>query len=498
MSTKTARSTKIVRETNGRKIYQHCKDVWDGKYGDDSGVIAEVWFWNDESRDFTDRDIEIEIRDETTRTDYLYSLNHYKYRREAGYILNGCQDDNNSEIVENFVDRPNQPEYRSDDPRDWNIDRFASRKLRSATIKLAHENPKLRPHLLPLLKQSGEFTEQAWKEHKKKYPGADAKDHTITKSDREKAIEIDKKMYEDAKKNLKELPQKEEDAYFAWRDAEVAYEEASESKKSELKAKMDKAKQDYDQLEDDLKQAKIDVAHYEKNKKASLLPLLKQSGEFTKDQWKEHKKKFPGAQAHMHTITDNPKSKSKSEDETETGPSVSQDMKDKVLKEWGIQHMVLMKHHINDLKTLKDVEDTLVEFRHRTHREEDKAVVGALKDIKEVLEKAEGEKSEKSEKKASLSKRASNWAKLFPRNSYLNKFFNEKRIPYKVFEKKDKHGVVHMIENGVVVEMIAQTSGGERQLIEDTIRKIDFHNRDLNHYFDHLAGAIADRYGSPF
>ncbi len=97
-----------------------------------------------------------------------------------------------------------------------------------------------------------------------------------------------------------------------------------------------------------------------------------------------------------------------------------------------------------------------------------------------------------------LSKTASNWSKLFPRNSYLNKFFKEKRIPYKVFEKKDKHGVVHMIENGVVVEMIAQTSGRERQQIEDTIRKIDFHNGDLNHFFDHLAGAIADRYGSPF
>ena len=245
-----------------------------------------------------------------------------------------------------------------------------------------------------------------------------------------------------------------------------------------------------------LRLATIKLAHENPELRPHLLPLLKQSGEFTKDQWKEHKRKYPGADAKDHTITNGDSGESKKE--TEAGPSVSQDMKDKVLKEWGIQYMSLMKHHINDLKTLKDVEDTLVKFRHKTHREEDKAVVGALKDIKEALEKAEGEKSEKSEKKASLSKRASNWAKLFPRNSYLNKFFNEKRIPFKVFEKKDKHGVVHMIENGVVVEMIAQTSGRERQQIEDTIRKIDFHNGDLNHFFDHLAGAIADRYDSPF
>lgn len=152
----------------------------------------------------------------------------------------------------------------------------------------------------------------------------------------------------------------------------------------------------------DLRTKLIRLAYENPELREHFLPLLKQSGEFTKDQWKKHKEKFPGAQAHMHTITDNPKSKSKSEDETEAGPSVSQDMKDKVLKEWGIQHMSLMKPYINDLKTLKDVEDTLVKFRHRTHREEDKAVVGALKDIKEALEKAE---SEKSEKKASLRQR---------------------------------------------------------------------------------------------
>lgn len=80
---------------------------------------------------------------------------------------------------------------------------------------------------------------------------------------------------------------------------------------------------------------------------------------------------------------------------------------------------------------------------------------------------------------------------LFPANSYLNRFFAEKQIPFAVFEKTDKAGNLHVIENGVVIEHIAQTTGTERAQIENIIRKIDFHNGDLNHFFAHLAGAIA-------
>lgn len=88
----------------------------------------------------------------------------------------------------------------------------------------------------------------------------------------------------------------------------------------------------------------------------------------------------------------------------------------------------------------------------------------------------------------------SDWAKLFPRNSYLNKFFAEKRIPSKVFDITDSHGVVHSIPNDVVVEAIAQTGTSERKKIEDTIRKIDFANGDVNHFLAHLAKALAEQY----
>ena len=98
---------------------------------------------------------------------------------------------------------------------------------------------------------------------------------------------------------------------------------------------------------------------------------------------------------------------------------------------------------------------------------------------------------------AALRAASSEWADLFPKGSYLNLFFTEKRIPSKVFSVKDSSGMPHMIPNDVVVEAISQTSGSERKKVEDTIRKIDFHNGDVNHFFEHLAKALAEQYTGP-
>lgn len=86
------------------------------------------------------------------------------------------------------------------------------------------------------------------------------------------------------------------------------------------------------------------------------------------------------------------------------------------------------------------------------------------------------------------------WAKLFPRNSYLNLFFAEKDIRSKMFDITDSRGVAHSIPNDVVVEAIAQTSGSERKKIEDTIRQLDFRNADINHFLEHLAKGLAEQY----
>lgn len=78
--------------------------------------------------------------------------------------------------------------------------------------------------------------------------------------------------------------------------------------------------------------------------------------------------------------------------------------------------------------------------------------------------------------------------------SYFDMFFKEKRIPSKVFEVTDSQGITHSIPNKVVIDMIKQTRGSEKAKIEDTLRKIDFANGDVNHFLAHLAKGLAEQY----
>jgi len=78
---------------------------------------------------------------------------------------------------------------------------------------------------------------------------------------------------------------------------------------------------------------------------------------------------------------------------------------------------------------------------------------------------------------------------------YLRDFFAEKDIPEKTFEKMGKDGTPHFIPNTVVVEHfnVIEDDSILRD-IEATLRKIDFHNGDVNHYLAHLAGAVVGLY----
>jgi hypothetical protein len=78
--------------------------------------------------------------------------------------------------------------------------------------------------------------------------------------------------------------------------------------------------------------------------------------------------------------------------------------------------------------------------------------------------------------------------------SYLDMFFKEKRIPSKTFDVTDSQGITHSIPNQVVIDMIKQTRGRERSSIEDTLRKIDYGNGDVNHFLAHLAEGLAESY----
>jgi hypothetical protein len=79
-------------------------------------------------------------------------------------------------------------------------------------------------------------------------------------------------------------------------------------------------------------------------------------------------------------------------------------------------------------------------------------------------------------------------------NEYLEKFFEEKEIPYKMFEIKHK-GEVHLIDNDFIIELIKKAPAVEKKAIGNMLRKIDFLNGNVNHYLEHLAnGYINQRY----
>lgn len=113
--------------------------------------------------------------------------------------------------------------------------------LRNKIIRLAHENPELRKDLLPLIKQSGDFTKTEWEAHKKKHPGAEEKDHNITDGGKEKGGEnkSESKQTSNYSKNVGGLK--------SWVEDEMS----AESFQKELDERFDSlVKSDYDWMKD--------------------------------------------------------------------------------------------------------------------------------------------------------------------------------------------------------------------------------------------------------
>jgi len=78
-------------------------------------------------------------------------------------------------------------------------------------------------------------------------------------------------------------------------------------------------------------------------------------------------------------------------------------------------------------------------------------------------------------------------------NQYLKTFFEEKDLPFAQWELVDKDGLLHVIDNKVVIDTIGMSSCSEQTGISNMIRRIDFLNGDINDYLKHLAGAIINR-----
>lgn len=72
----------------------------------------------------------------------------------------------------------------------------------------------------------------------------------------------------------------------------------------------------------------------------------------------------------------------------------------------------------------------------------------------------------------------------------LKTFFEEKNLPYQMFEIDSADGV-HIIDNETVIDIIVnQASAHEQKGILDMIVRIDFVNGNVNDYLKHLATGL--------
>ena len=76
--------------------------------------------------------------------------------------------------------------------------------------------------------------------------------------------------------------------------------------------------------------------------------------------------------------------------------------------------------------------------------------------------------------------------------NWFETFLDEKNLPAKTWEITDSTGGWNMIDSEVVIEAIKSCGAGEQAQIKNTIVKIDFHNGDVNHFFEHLAKGLIE------
>ena len=74
---------------------------------------------------------------------------------------------------------------------------------------------------------------------------------------------------------------------------------------------------------------------------------------------------------------------------------------------------------------------------------------------------------------------------------YLQAFFAEKRIAEQVYEVKAKGGTTNFICTADVIHALLNASDGVQEQAANILRRIDFHDGDVHHFFQHMAGAMA-------
>ena len=74
---------------------------------------------------------------------------------------------------------------------------------------------------------------------------------------------------------------------------------------------------------------------------------------------------------------------------------------------------------------------------------------------------------------------------------WFEAFLDEKKLPYESWEIMSENGTLNIIDSDAVIEHIKIAPDQERKQIKEIIVKIDFANGNINHFFKHLAGALA-------
>jgi hypothetical protein len=78
-------------------------------------------------------------------------------------------------------------------------------------------------------------------------------------------------------------------------------------------------------------------------------------------------------------------------------------------------------------------------------------------------------------------------------SKYLKNYFNEKQIPFQIFEVVDNTGTTHFINTDVIIECIQATGMGEKLAIANTLKKLDYYNAGFDKYFKFLAGILVKK-----
>ena len=82
-------------------------------------------------------------------------------------------------------------------------------------------------------------------------------------------------------------------------------------------------------------------------------------------------------------------------------------------------------------------------------------------------------------------------------NTYLERFFEEKEIPFTSWELEDNKNRSHIINSEVVIEYIHDSLDNEhKRKVVSKLRQLDFHNQPIIPFLKYLATWIVTQYSS--